>query len=599
MIRVASYFSLVPVLLCLLTAPSSSQVTFQRTYGGSDWDEAYSIQQTQDGGYIVVGMTQSFGAGDFDVYAIKIDTLGDTVWTRTYGGADVDIGSSVLETPDGGYMIAGYTYSFGAGDADIYLVRTDSQGDTLGTRTYGGSLTDRAYCISRTADGGYIISGDTWSQGAGMGDYFLLKVDSLGDSLWSGTYGGSNREFCYSVQQTQNGGYIVAGHTQSFGAGDYDFYLVKTDSIGNQEWSNTYGGTMSDGSRAVHVTPDGGYAVVGYTSSFGAGVFDAYFVKTDSLGATSWDSTYGGPDWDGAFSIEVTQDGGYIIAGHAESFGSGGRDIYAVRLDSLGNTIWDATYGGSGNEEGYAIQGILDGGYVIAGRTNSFGAGHFDAYLVKTDSNGVVFLKDAGVIGLPSPPDTVLTDSTYPVTAAVQNLANTLLSFDVVATIDGYVDTVHVQDLEPDSSVQVAFTDWLVPPADSTNYVMTVCTHVSGDVDTSNDCAQKTIFAYNPTGIEEGPSTFNVQGPAFALLQNEPNPFSGGTIISYSLPYTTHVTLDVYDLSGRVVRTLINETKKAGIHRVTLEIDQKTAGVYFYRLGASDFESTRKMVLID
>jgi hypothetical protein len=181
----------------------------------------------------------------------------------------------------------------------------------------------------------------------------------------------------------------------------------------------------------------------------------------------------------------------------------------------------------------------------------------------------------------------------------VQNLANTLLSFDVVATIDGYADTVHVQDLEPDSSVQVAFTDWLVPPADSTSYVMTVCTHVSGDVDTTNDCAQKTIFAYDPTGIQETRSAFDGQRSTIPLLQNQPNPFSSRSVISYYLPSAVHVTLDVYDLSGRLVETLVNETKESGIHRVSWNVVGKATGIYFCRITAGDFKHTRKMVVID
>ena len=214
--------------------------------GGAADDWAYSVQQTADGGYIVAGYTNSFGAGDYDFYLVKTNSQGDTLWTRTYGGSDDDWAYSVQQTADGGYIVAGYTYSFGAGDDDFYLVKTNSQGDTLWTRTYGGSGDDEAYSVQQTADGGYIVAGYTSSFGAGSGDFYLVKTNSQGDTLWTRTYGGSGYDGAYSVQQTADGGYIVAGYTGSFGAGSDDFYLVKTNSQGDTLWTRTYGGSSND-----------------------------------------------------------------------------------------------------------------------------------------------------------------------------------------------------------------------------------------------------------------------------------------------------------------------------------------------------------------
>ena len=255
-------FSLILLLVCLLSVPSFAQpnpeTLWTRTYGGSGDDEAYSVQQTADGGYIVAGYTYSFGAGGDDFYLVRTNSQGDTLWTRTYGGDSLDCAYSVHQTADGGYIVAGYTYSFGAGLDDFYLVKTNSLGDTLWTRAYGGSNYDDARSVQQTTDGGYIVAGYTWSF-----DADLVKTNSQGDTLWTRTYGGSNGDDAYSVQQTADGGYIVAGDTWSFGAGRNDFYLVKTNPMGDTLWTRTYGGRGNDSARSVQQTTDGGYIVAG------------------------------------------------------------------------------------------------------------------------------------------------------------------------------------------------------------------------------------------------------------------------------------------------------------------------------------------------
>ena len=308
----------------------------------------------------------------------------DTLWTRTYGGSDYDYAYSVQQTTDGGYIVAGYTASFGAGLEDFYLVKTNTSGAPLWTRTYGGSFREEANSVQQTADGGYIVAGRTESFGAGSYDFYLVKTNSQGDTLWTRTYGGSSTDVAYSVRQSADGGYIMAGWTNSFGAGEYDFYLVKTNSQGDTLWTRTYGGINYDRAYSVQQTTDGGYIVAGYTWSFGAGGYDFYLVKTNSQGDTLWTRTYGGRDWDNAYSVQQNADGGYIVAGHTLSFGAGIRDFYVVRTNSQGNTLWTRTYGGSMGDEAYSVQQTADGGYIVAGYTSSFGAGSYDFYLVKT-----------------------------------------------------------------------------------------------------------------------------------------------------------------------------------------------------------------------
>ena len=272
------------VFILAFASPALAQMSWWRTYGGTSGDLGKSVQLTSDGGYIVVGYTGSYGAGNGDVYLVKTDSSGDTLWTRTYGGTDNDWGNSVQQTSDGGYIIAGNTWSFGAGDFDVYLVKTNASGDTLWTRTYGGTATDWGFSVQQTSDGGYIIAGYTVSFGAGSYDVYLIRTNASGDALWTRTYGGGNYDRGHSVQQTSDGGYIIAGETYSFGAGDYDIYLVKTDISGDTLWTRTYGETDYDGGYSVQQTSDSGYIIAGYTGSFGAGSYDVYLIKTDANG---------------------------------------------------------------------------------------------------------------------------------------------------------------------------------------------------------------------------------------------------------------------------------------------------------------------------
>ncbi|NQS97598.1 MAG: right-handed parallel beta-helix repeat-containing protein, partial [candidate division Zixibacteria bacterium] len=203
-------------------------------------------------------------------------------WWQTFGGSSGDVGKSVQQTSDGGYIIAGYTYSYGAGYADVYLIKTDANGNETWSQTFGGSESDRGNSVQQTADGGYVIAGYTSSYGAGGNDVYLIKTDENGNETWSQTIGGSDFEKAYSVQQTADGGYIIAGYTSSYGAGGYDAYLIKTDTSGNEQWSQTFGGSDNDFGYSVQQTSDGGYIITGRTESYGAGSYDVYLIRVDS-----------------------------------------------------------------------------------------------------------------------------------------------------------------------------------------------------------------------------------------------------------------------------------------------------------------------------
>jgi hypothetical protein len=325
---------------CPRLYPSHSPMSatyFAKAYGGTNYESAMSVRQTSDGGYIVAGKTNSFGGPFYDIFLIKTDANGNIIWAKTYGGTNDDYALSIQQTSDGGYIVAGTTWSFGAGYDDIILIKTDANGNVQWAKTYGGTYWEEAYSVQQTSDGGYILVGYTYSFGAGDYDIFLIKTDANGNIIWAKTYGGTGWDRAYSVRQTSDGGYIVAGRTGSFGAGSIDIILIKTDANGNVQWAKTYGGTYWEEAYSVQQTSDGGYIVAGYTRSFGAGYDDIFLIKTDANGNVQWAKTYEGTDYDKTEPLQQTSDGGYIVAGYTGSFGAGGYDVLLIKTDANGN----------------------------------------------------------------------------------------------------------------------------------------------------------------------------------------------------------------------------------------------------------------------
>jgi len=356
---------------------------WETTIGGLKGEVCGSMCQASDGGYVLAGYTQSWGAGSEDVYLVKTDHVGAVEWERTFGGPGSDWGNSVLRTADGGYIVVGATQSFGGGLEDFYVIKTDSEGQLMWSRTFGGSSNDHGRSVVQTDDGGYILTGYTRSYGAGRADVYLVKIDAGGDLEWDRTYGGPENDDGYWVQQTSDGGYVIAGHTRSMGEGAEDVLLIKTDGEGTPQFNRTYGGPMGDQGLSILEVSDGGYVITGYTMSFGAGHGDTYLVRTDPQGEGLWCRTYGGQDFDLGRSVTQASGGGYIIVGDTQSFGVGLTDIYLVLTDKDGERLWNGTYGGSHHDHGNALIQEADGSLVISGQTQSFGTSS-DIYLART-----------------------------------------------------------------------------------------------------------------------------------------------------------------------------------------------------------------------
>jgi hypothetical protein len=268
----------------ILAQTSPTDPLFVKAIGGATGEEGHSIQQTSDGGYVITGYTYSFGAGNTDVFVIKLDSSGNLSWAKTIGGTGYDVGSSIQQTSDGGYVITGGTESFGAGNGDVFVIKLDSSGNLSWAKTIGGTNDDYGYSIQQTSDGGYVITGGTWSFGAGYSDVFVIKLDSSGNLSWAKTIGGTSEDYGYSIQQTSDGGYVITGYTSSFGAGNYDVFVIKLNSSGNLSWAKTIGGTSVDVGYSIQQTSDGGYVITGDAWNFGTGKNDVFVIKLDSSG---------------------------------------------------------------------------------------------------------------------------------------------------------------------------------------------------------------------------------------------------------------------------------------------------------------------------
>ncbi len=367
--------------------PNPPDTLWAVTYDAGSVEKAYKARATGDGGFIICGSTRSPGPGDIDAYVVKTGPSGDVVWSGHYGGRYVEEVFDIAETPDGGYAAVGFTSTATAGYYDVYLLRLDETGDTLWTRTYGGKDYDYGYALAVTPDGGFIIAGRTSSFGKGARAAYFIRTDAAGDTLWTRAHGGWGKDEAYAVVALPGGGYMAAGYTTSRGAGAGDVWLMKLDAAGDTVWTRTYGGELDERAEDIARTADKGFILAGRSNSFNPPYHDMYVVRVDARGDTLWTRTYGGPAADHAYSVSPTLDGGFIAAGYTKS-ASGGTDAYVVRCDSAGDTLWTKAVGGEGSDCARSVEQTTGGAYVLSGYTFSMGSGDGDAFLAALAPSG-------------------------------------------------------------------------------------------------------------------------------------------------------------------------------------------------------------------
>jgi len=481
--------SLIFIIILFLSKTLLAQVpdtSWTNVIGGADNDVAYDIQQTSTGDYIITGRTVSFGFGSSDVWLLKVNSVGDTLWTRTYGGNGSEYGNSVQQTFDGGYIIAGYTGTNALGYYDVWLIKTNEFGDTTWTQTYGGNNSDYGYDVLQLADSGYVITGNTGVSDGNFIDFYLIRTNVYGDTLWTKTYGGTGADRAYAVDTTADGGFIIAGDTQSFGASQGGYYLIKTNNMGDTIWTAIYDNFEIDACRDVKPTGDGGYILAGFTRSLGAGEYDMYLIKVNAIGDTLWTKRYGDFLDEECYSLQLMPDGGFVICGFQEPVNYHSR-ILVIRTDANGNIIWEKTIGNSGGQCATSIKNTSDGGFILAGwKDNSSSGTRLDLYIIK---------------------------------------------------------------LEPDIS-----------PINRENPINTVS--------------------------------------CYALSQNYPNPFNPSTTINFTLPKSEKVKIEVFNLLGQKIETLLNTQMPSGSHEIEFTAKDLPSGVYLYTIEAGNYHQVRKMILL-
>jgi hypothetical protein len=371
----------------LCSSPSGDMWT--KSYGGISADGGRSVIIAEDEGYVVVGYTFSSAVGESDMYVVCIDEHGDILWSNTYGGLGYDYGYDICPADDSGYILTGYSTSFSTGGSkDIYVVKIDNIGNEIWSKTFGGDGLDVGMSICQ-ADDGYLICGYTESFGYGENDIYVVKIDKTGVVLWEKQYGGSGAELGYQIRQTSDGNYVIIGASGS-DRENYDFYLLKISDDGSLVWENFYGAPGGEGGydrgHSVVETRDGGFILVG-ESNFGD-VLNILVVKTDDQGDTEWVQVFGKPLHDHGSNVIETVDGNFVICGRFDSTDKGRNDIGLVKLNDKGDELWNKTINMHNSEWAISIIETNDGGLLLTGHTDSFGMGSYDLLIMKTDGEG-------------------------------------------------------------------------------------------------------------------------------------------------------------------------------------------------------------------
>lgn len=382
------WIAIISIAFMLSFSPNlfSQDVIWTKTYGYIGDDIAYSIRQTDDGNFIVVGRTDTLDANNRDVYLMKIDSQGDDLWTNIKGGELNDYAFDVTQASDGGYILAGATYSYGGDWERCLAIKTYTDGSSYWTRAfYGSDYMHCGYAAIEVDDGNFIIGGYGFTTSKGY-DFYIIKTNQLGNKVWEEYLGGSSSDIAYDLIDTDDGGCLAIGGTASFNSGEGNCYVMKIDENGDTVWTGIYGGNSLDIAYSVDKVGDDGFIIAGETESYGAGGKDFYLIRIDNEGYEIWSKSYGGSGDEMAQCVRYTGNG-FIISGYSDSFGAGGKDMFLVRTDINGDTVWTATYGGANDDAGNAIALTENNEFIAAGYSQSSAGGDKDIYLVRVSDS--------------------------------------------------------------------------------------------------------------------------------------------------------------------------------------------------------------------
>ncbi len=593
---------------CLKSQPV---IQWEKSLGGNIEDLATCVQQTSDSGYIIAGYSFSDSGsfsnnhGNDDYWIVKLDKAENIQWKKLFGGSSYEYAYCIQQTSDEGYIIAGESSSNNGnvtgnhGSGDCWILRLDSLGSIKWEKSFGGTEGDAAQSVQQTSDGGFIIAGSSASKNGdvshnhGQNDYWVVKLNNEGNIDWENSFGGTKDDVAYSVKQTSDGGYIVAGTTSSNDKdvlgfhGYYDYWVVKLNSEGHAQWTKCLGGLGDDEATSIQQTSDGGYIVAGRAASDNNGDvtgnhggYDYWIVKLDKSGNLKWEKSLGGTDYDIANSIQQTSDGGYIIAGQSLSSNGdvngnrGGTDYWIVKLDHIGNIQWQQTYGGSSGDGANSIEQTLDGGYIIAGYsysndkdvTGNHGNGFPDYWIVKLspDILPITLLNFDGII---ENNQTILKWST----------ANEMNNkgFEVQKSLNGQNFT------------KIGFVTSHGNSSQVTNYNFFDAKLLSG----SNYYRLKQIdndgkFSYS--------SIINLDFTKFdwSVLSNPSN----NVWVQLQLDKTAKVSIQVISINGKITQTINKGNISVGTYSVPVNLNHASSGVYIIQLHVDDKTYSKKII---
>ena len=367
------------------------------TFGGPDNEEGFALCLTGDEGYLLAGSTRSYGQGSWDMYAVKLDGQGNLNWTKTFGWLHQDHFTSVIQLPDG-YLFAGYAWDYGPGREDIYLLKTDLSGNKIFDQLYGSNLMELGFRVKASQTGGFIILGYSRSYEL-HGDIYMMKTDAQGNEIWRSNFGTDYDDYAYNFTELSDGSLVIFGSVGSFNDDVHynyqresaDWILIRTDSEGDETWRKIFTGAGHDLARDIIARSAGGYYLFGSTMSEGAGSFDMLLMQVDENGNENWKKTFGGSDYEYGMSMDANADGDLYLLGSTKSFGQEGTpDFYLLKADGEGNVIWDLTLGGDLPDYGMQVQATADHGCAIFGKTGSYGAGGYDMLIAKVSADGMV-----------------------------------------------------------------------------------------------------------------------------------------------------------------------------------------------------------------